>query len=203
LADYLFEQIDDPTLAGHWALDETEGMVVTDSAGDNNGYALGNPVWLPDGGKVSGALEFDGVDDFISAPVPLNPADGPFSVFVWVKGGAAGQGIISEPGGSYWLSLDSQGGHLMTELTGARRDGGSLLSETTITDGNWHRIGLVWDGSYRTLIVDGNAVAEDAQNQLESQANGFYIGCGDPVQSGTFFSGLIDDVRVYSRAMRP
>ena len=54
----------------------------------------------------SGVLEFDSIDDFISAPAPLNPANGPFSVLVWVKGGTPAQGIISEPGGPDWLSLD-------------------------------------------------------------------------------------------------
>jgi len=57
LAENLFEEVSDPTLIAQWALDETEGMVVADSAGDNNGYALGDPVWRPDGGQVNGAFE--------------------------------------------------------------------------------------------------------------------------------------------------
>ncbi len=77
-----------------------------------------------------------------------------------------------------------------------------MLSETTITDGDWHRIGFVWDGLYRTLYVDGVAVAEDTQDGLESPANGFYIGTGDAMAPGTYFWGLIDDVRVYSLAAR-
>jgi hypothetical protein len=44
LSEYFFEDINDPTLAAHWALDETDGMVVADSAGDNNGYALGDHI---------------------------------------------------------------------------------------------------------------------------------------------------------------
>jgi hypothetical protein len=203
--EVLIEYIEpiDRTLIAHWALDETEGMVVTDSAGGNNGYALGNPIWQPDGGQVNGALEFDGVDDFISAPAPLNPADGPFSVLVWVRGGAPGHTIISEPAGSDWLSLDPLTGHLMTELKSNGRDGSSLLAETTITDGNWHRIGFVWDGVYRSLYVDGVVVAEDAQNGLENTGNGFYVGTGKDMAPGTFFSGLIDDVRIYNRAVSP
>jgi len=203
LAEYLFEEVDDPTLVTHWPLDEAEGMVVADSAGDSDGYALGGPVWQPDGGMVGGALEFDGVDDFISAPAPLNPADGPFSVFVWVKGGAPSQVIISEPGGPDWLSLDPLTGHLMTELTQTGRGAAPLLSETAIADGNWNQIGLVWDGSHRTLYVDSIVVAEDTQNDLMSPANGFYVGCGKNMQPGTFFSGLIDDVRIYNRAVKP
>ena len=91
----------------------------------------------------------------------------------------------------------------MTELTSAGRSAAYLRSETVITDGDWHRIGFVWDGLYRTLYVDGVAVAEDTQDGLGGSFNGFYIGCGKNMQPGTFFSGLIDDVRVYSRAVKP
>jgi len=71
----------------------------------------------------------------------------------------------------------------------------SLMSETVINDGNWHRIGLTWDGTFRTLIVDDVIVAQDTQNNnLQSQGNNIYIGCGDAVQPSTFFSGMIDDV---------
>ncbi len=203
LSEHLFENIDHPTLAAHWALDETEGMVVTDSAADNDGYALGDPLWQPDGGMVGGALEFDGVDDFISAPAVLDPADGPFSVLAWVRGGAPGQAIISEAGGTDWLSLSPVTGHLTTKLTNNGRSGGPLLSQAVITDGNWHRIGFVWDGLYRGLYVDGVAVAEDAHDGLQSSGSSLYIGCGDPLRPGTFFSGLIDDVRIYNRAVSP
>ena len=91
----------------------------------------------------------------------------------------------------------------MTELTNAGRSGAALFSETTITDGQWHRIGFVWDGLYRTLYVDGVAVAQDTQNNLENSSNGLYIGAGNNMQSGTFFSGLMDDVRIYNRTVRP
>ncbi len=203
LAEYIGKDIYDPTLIAHWKLDETEGMVVADSVGDNNGYAIGEPIWLPDGGQVDGALEFDGVDDFISDPAVLNPEDSPFSVLLWIKGGEPGQAIISEPGGSNWLSIDSQTGCLMTELTEAGRSGGPLLSDAIIADGTWHRVGLVWDGSNRMLYVDGVTVAEDQQNGLSSPGSGLYIGTGKNMESGTFFSGLIDDVRVYNRAVKP
>jgi hypothetical protein len=203
LAEYIGQEVYDPTLIAHWALDETEGAFVADIAAGNDGYALGDPLWRPDGGQVNGALEFDGIDDFISAPAVLNPADGPFSVFVWVKGGAAGQAIIATPGGPDWLSLDPLAGHLMTELASGGRNSSSLLAETTITDGNWHRICLVWDGLYRTLVVDGVAVAEDTQDGLQSPTSGFYIGTGKNMAPGTYFSGMIDDIRIYNRAVTP
>ena len=91
----------------------------------------------------------------------------------------------------------------MTELKGPGRGAADLLSQTIITDGNWHRIGLVLDGSHRTLYVDNVAVAQDTQNSLKGSENGLYIGAGKAMEPGTFWSGLIDDVRIYNRAVIP
>lgn len=201
LSDHLFEEILPRGLVAYWKLDETEGELAYDSTGQNNASVIGGPIWLPDAGQANGAIELDGVDDVLIAAAPVNPADGPLSVFVWVKGGAPGQAIISEPAGPDWLSLDPVTGHLMTELTTNGRSAAFLLSETVIADGNWRRIGFVWDGLYRTLYVDGVAVAEDTQDRLAGQATGFYIGADKSMAPGTFFSGLIDDVRVYNRAL--
>jgi hypothetical protein len=204
LSEYLLEELDDPTLVAHWALDEAEGDIAQDSAGENFGFLFGGPVWQPAGGQVGGAIELDGVDDAIIVGLPVNPADGPFSVLAWIKGGAAGQAIISEFLGRDWLSLDPPTGHLMTELKSSGRDAGPLHSQAVITDGNWHRIGFVWDGSNRTLYVDGVAVAQDTQdNGMLAAANGLYIGTGNARAPGTYFSGLIDDVRIYNRAVSP
>ena len=70
-------------------------------------------------------------------------------------------------------------------------------------DGDWHRIGFVWEGVYRVLYVDGIPVAEDTQPGLESCLGGLKIGGGIDPAPGTFWSGLIDDVRIYSRAVHP
>jgi len=203
LAEHLFEEVDDPTLVAHWALDETEGIVAHDSAGENDSYVVGGPLWQSTGGMVDGALEFDGIDDFVSTPFVLNPADGEFSVFVWIKGGALGQAVLSQIGGVNWLCADILEGNLMTELKGTGRGAAALLSQTVITDGDWHRVGFVWDGAYRALYVDDILVAEDTQTGLASSVGGLKIGCGSGPTAGTFFSGLIDDVRIYNRAARP
>jgi len=110
---------------------------------------------------------------------------------------------LSQAGGENWLCTDPLEGNLVTELKELGRGRAILASQTVVTDGNWHRIGLVWDCLHRTLYVDDIAVAEDTQNDLEGSKNGLYVGCGDPMQSSTFFSGLIDDVRIYNRPVMP
>jgi hypothetical protein len=204
--EYWQEEIPIPEIAPHliarWKLDETEGMFVADSAGDNDGYALGDPIWKPDGGRVEGALQLDGVDDYVITPFVLDPADGAFSVFAWVNGGAPGQVVVSQQYAANWLTTDAEG-NLITELKISDQLAGPLISETVITDGQWHRIGLFWDGSKRMLYVDGVVVAEDTQDSLESSFNGLHIGTGKLMETGTYFSGLIDDIRIYNRVVIP
>ncbi|MHC4681621.1 MAG: LamG-like jellyroll fold domain-containing protein [Planctomycetota bacterium] len=205
LSEHLFEEVYDPTLVAHWPFDEVQGDIAYDNAGTCDGTLLGDLVWQPAGGAVDGALEFDGMDDYVGTLYVLNPADGPFSVFAWTKGGAPGQAIISQTSGVNWLSAGTAGGNLMTELRyiGGRVAQPLLLSQTVITDGQWHRVGFVWDGAYRALYVDDTLVAEDSQPGLAESLGGLNIGCGSDLAAGTLWSGLIDDVRIYNRAIRP
>jgi len=202
LSEHLFEEVNDPTLIAHWPLDEVQGVIAYDEVSVCDGTLTGGPVWQPDGGIVDGALELDGVDDCLVTAFGVNPAEGSFSIVAWIKGGAPGQTVISEPMGADWLAVNAEG-KLMTELKSPGRDAAALMSQTVIADGVWHRIGLVWDGSQRMLCVDGVTVAEDTQDGLDASGGGLYIGTGKAMQPGTYFSGLIDDVRIYNRVVSP
>jgi hypothetical protein len=210
LAEYLGKEIVNPTLIAHWTLDETEGTTAMDSASGKDGFVLGDAVWQPEGGQVGGALQLDGVDDCVITPFILNTADEQFSVFVWIKNGAAGQVILSQEGGVNWLMADSIDGALRTDLKEpalAGRDpkpsGPPLISSTVVTDSDWHRVGFVRDGINRILYVDDVEVARDTAANLEAAGEGLYIGVGSGLEPGTFWSGLIDDVRIYNRTVHP
>ena len=64
-------------------------------------------------------------------------------------------------------------------------------------------MGLVWDGSNRILYVDDIEVVKDTQANLPSSSGGLYLGAGTNPASGSFWKGLIDDVRIYDRAVKP
>jgi|GEM_PF-868364 len=206
LMSYWQQEILPVSLAAYWKLDETEGDIAYDSVGGYDGTLSGTPMWQPTGGKVQGALQFDGIDDSVGMPFVLNPADGEFSVFAWIQAGAPGQVVLSQIGGVDWLSADPGEGKLMANLSrpaGGRVTPPPLASETVITDGDWHRIGFVRDGSHRILYVDDAEVARDTQTSLEGSAGGLSIGAGKALDDGTFWSGLIDDVRIYNQAVEP
>ncbi len=193
----------DFSFLAHWKLDETEGNVAADSVGDYDGSLAGGPVWQPAGGRVGGALRLDGVDDWVGTSLVLNPAEGSFSVFAWVKGGAPGQAILSQAGGANWLMADGSAGLLMTELRQSGRNARDLVSSKVVADGEWHRAGLTWDGTNRFLYVDDTEVARDKATSLEGSTGPLSIGADSTLQPGGFWSGLVDDVQVYRRAVKP
>ncbi len=192
-------------LVSRWALDEADGNKAHDDTGSKDGLLLGDPFWQPDAGMLDGALAFDGYDDHILVDdAVIDPADGPFSVLAWIQGGAPGQVILSQADGASWLRTDALAGFLATELEGRDRFDGPLDSDAPVTDGDWHRIALVYDGTARRLYVDGLLVAEDLQpGGLAPNSGGLYIGCAADQTPGSFFSGLLDDLRVYNHPVAP
>jgi hypothetical protein len=196
------QEVDDPTLLACWKLDEIEGNIAYDSATQKDASVHGNAMWQPESGQVNGALQLDGTDDYLSTTFALYPADTAFSVFAWIKGGAADQVIICQSSEANWLLTDTQG-FLVTQLTSGGRRSDPLCSETSITDRNWHRIGFTWDGTNRTLYVDDVPVTHDAQPALKDTDGDLRIGVGKNLEPETFWSGMIDDVRIYNRVVVP
>ena len=209
LSEHLFEEIFPIELIEYWKLDEEEGDIAYNSISDNYGILSGDPTWQSNSGQVAGALEFDGIDDYVETDFVLSPTDGAFSVFAWIKGGAPGQVIISQSDGAgigeTWLGMDALGGKLMTGLRppATRSPIPPMVSDFVITDGQWHHVGIVVTArGVRSLYADGMRVAFDTQsNNLPSSNGSLCIGSGKNLDIGTFFSGLIDDVRIYNKAL--
>ena len=198
-----------PGLVAHWTLDELEGTFAGDRLGHFDGTTYGSPTWRPLEGKIDGALEFDGVDDYVTLGNVLDPSEGPFTVFAWIKGGQPGRAILSQSDPSsasqMWLGTDTATGALLTTLTDGGRFTGPLVSATTVTDDRWHQLRLVWDGSFRCLYVDGQEVATDTRKlgKLKSSTTAFHFGAAGNLDPAAFWSGLIDDVRIYDRVLSP
>jgi len=193
----------DPTLVACWTFDEAEGTVACDSASTHDALLKGEPIWQPGAGAVGGAVLLNGVDDYLAASCPDAIITGPMSVLAWVKGGKPGQTILSQQGARNWLAVDPATGALVTDLRSDGRLSRTLSSQAVITDGNWHRIGLTWDGVTRNLYVDGKLVASDTQNAVKRTYTDLHIGGAGDLAPGVFWSGMIDDVRIYNRIVKP
>jgi hypothetical protein len=197
-------------LTAHWELDETDGNIAYDSFGEYDGTINGNPSWLPTGGIKGGSLILDGIDDYIDTPFILDPAKEAFSVTAWVYCWMPGQVIISQSNttgtrapvlGSTWLGINPSG-KLMTGF--ADVNFGALESESVITDLQWHHVGFVYDTDtfHRRLYVDGILASEDTSAVSGAPSEGgLYIGASKDLDTTSFFSGMIDDVRIYKQAL--
>lgn len=193
---------------GWWKLDGD----ATDSSGNGyDGTVHGDPNWI-DEGKDGGAVQFDGLEDYIESPFILNPADGSFSAFAWLKGGSENQKIICQTDGSgigrNWLQLDAEiycgypEGRLVTNIS--EPDNFSPLTTDIRWDpGEWHHVGVTWDGHRRRLYIDAQEVAADVQalSGLESCDGSLYIGTHKFLDVGKFWDGMIDEVKIYDRAL--
>ena len=203
LAEHLCEG---PRPTAHWKLDEDQGDIAYDSAGIHDADLCGEPVWQPTSGKDGGALQLDGTNDYISTPFILDPAEGSFSVFAWIKGGDSGRSIVCQGDRTgfchRWLGADASQGRLMTRLM--HPPFAPLMSQSVITDGQWHHVGLVYDciGLHRGLYVDGVEVVSDTDcvGGVFCQG-GLTIGAGEALDPSAFWPGLIDDVRIYDVAL--
>ncbi len=193
-------------LKAYWKFDEASGMFAYDSIGTFKATVRGDKLWMPEGGKIDGALKFDGLDDYASVAYTYGPAGGPFSFSVWIKDGGPGQVIISQVDKSNWLSTD-QDGKLLVGLTETETRFGKppVTTDVVVTDGNWHHVHVNWDGSFRIVYIDGIEAGRDPEARVFNQpsTNGLYFGTDYAKTAGTYWSGLIDEMRIYDNMVAP
>ena len=113
------------------------------------------------------------------------------------------QAIVSPQGDIRWLYTNPIDGSLTTDLGESNGVRQPLYSDAVVTDGQWHRVILVWDGDSRILYVDDEEVASDPLNEVSAPAGKLIIGAGGSLEPGSSWSGLVDDVRIYNRAVKP
>ena len=194
-AEYIGKDVDDPSLIAHWALDEVDGDIAWESAAENNGIVSDSATWQPENDAIGGALHLDGITAYVATPSILSPADVPFSALLWIRGNTLNRVVLSQCAGQNWLAVDPAGA-LMTALKGTGRRAKDPYSDVMVVDDQWHRLGLTWDGTTRSLYVDNALAASDEPGSLSDLSEGLNIGAGADLAPGTFFSGLIDDVRI-------
>ena len=148
------------------------------------------------------ALAFDGVDDYLalpaSTPVPLGNAA--YTVEAWINANSMNLGSIIG-WGNYGTTNQANG--LSLSATGLINYwwANDLQKTTPNLVGRWHHVAATYDGTTRTLYLDGVALGADvpgvhavpnAQNlRIGSNSNGSF----------TYLNGRLDEVRVYSVAL--
>ncbi|MHC4630625.1 MAG: LamG domain-containing protein, partial [Planctomycetota bacterium] len=198
----------DPSLVGWWKLDDERTGTVIDYSGNNrNGTLHGDPQWVS--GFHGGALEFNG-DDCVTIDgykgVVGNGTNTPaWSVAAWVKTSGDGEvvGWGSTGGGNRMEFRISSG------RTRAEGGNGNTQGDTTMNDGQWHHIAMTVapNSTYNSgvnLYLDGklDTRANTDPDPFHPVAN-FDVIFGQRYSQSNerWFTGLIDDVRIYDREL--
>ena len=201
----------DMSLVAHWTLDETEGLVAADSSGyGNHGDLIGmdGTEWVA--GISGGALMLDGSQyvDF-GNPESLQLTDA-VTIAAWAKMEAGNEDTYMGIAGKMGDNTGANRGFVLVRHTNNLfrfwlvTDGTFAPAESDVTynDTDWHRlVGVVSNGT-ASLYVDGVKQAVEAEGELQDSGGIANIGRQyDDSSDDRLWNGLIDDVRIYYRAL--
>jgi alpha-mannosidase len=194
-------------LVAAYRFGEGVGTATADSSANGNGGTLVNgPSWIT-AGKYGGAIDFDGVNDYVrvadSASLDLGRTG---TVEAWVKLDTLNrwQSVVakgsanSDPSHNYAIELSSS--NRWNCILGNGTASLTLQSSTMPTANQYYHLACAWDGTTVRLYVDG--VLGASSTQLMTPA-----GNAAPLAIGQFggdadrLDGVIDEVRIYGRAL--
>jgi hypothetical protein len=201
-----------PVARAHWALDDGSGTSAVDSSGNGYTGALVNgPVWVP--GLIDGGLHFDGSNDRVNLPPAAMNGLSDVTLTLWLRTTKTGQqSLISaaNSGNDNEVLVFLRSSTTVDFYTGQTAGGLVTWTVPSLADDEWHHLTIVRNDLADTvsLYVDGALVGTHATSlqAISVAANGFVIGqeqdsVGGGFQSSQAFSGSLDDVRIYSRAL--
>ncbi|MCX4578690.1 exo-alpha-sialidase [Streptomyces sp. NBC_01571] len=167
-------------------------------------------------GVLGGALEFDGTDDAVRLPyqdrLPLGTKD--FTASLWFRYTATtGEQPLLWMGGigttqpQVWMRAEPASDRITALIT--TRDGATAPATASVrvpgarNDGQWHHLVLRRDqgAGLLTLFVDGTSVSTPDVPGSVSRNSPFGVHVGQRMDSRAYFTGAIDEVRVYDRAL--
>ncbi|WP_317446326.1 sialidase family protein [Streptomyces collinus] len=165
-------------------------------------------------GVSGGALEFDGADDAVRLPyrpgLPLGSGD--FTASLWFRYTAGtGEQPLLWMGGvgtgqpQVWVRGEPANHRLQGLIT--VRDGAAaprtayVRTADAYNDGAWHHLVLRRSADGLSLSVDGMRSTVDGVPGSVSRNSPFGVHIGQRVDSRAFFTGAVDDVHVWDRAL--
>lgn len=211
--DFFLENCPDGMIS-YWKFDVSESGNATDYYDNNDGTGgsggtrgTSDPIWIPDG-IANGAYDFDGSNDYISAPASLDGYDN-ISMELWFKAYNPGawEGILS----NYYrkglsVGITSTYIHFSGRPYGLAYGNYAAQYLTAVQSDKWYHVVGVKEGNYLKLYVDGEFKVDtdlgddQVMQAYESTIIGSDMGSGgNPTSS--YFDGLVDEVAFYSRAL--
>lgn len=196
----------DPNLVGWWKLDEVAGKTAADSSTHGrNGILKGDLSFEKNSapGRVGKALKLDGENYLEITKYKGVTGTRPRTVTAWVKTTSSRGEIISwgsDDYGKMWIFC------FIRERIGVTPHGGYLYINDVIHDDKWHHIAAVVGQAELPNLHDNVKLYKDgtlAEIHDIGLLDLWPIDTGNEldVRIGRGFRGLIDDIRIYDRAL--
>ena len=189
-----------------YGFDEGAGTATADRTANGNNGTLANTSWAgASAGRFGNALSFNGSSSMVTVPDSdsLDLTTG-MTLEAWVRPNAGGSFrtvVVKERPGDlvYGLYSSSDTNRPQSQVTVAGQarllDGGSTLPAAT-----WTHVAASYDGTTQRLYVNGAQVSSSTiAGSIEISGSPLRIG-GNSIWA-EWFTGLIDEVRVYRRAL--
>jgi type II secretory pathway pseudopilin PulG len=192
----------DNSLIGYWSFDFwSDSTNVFDNSGKGTGtwHGTGSTRYVAHGNGWT--ANFNGTDDYIDVGRNISLSTNPFTVSLWYKGSKNPSIILSTmPTGNYNGIAYFVGNVLTFSCQNDGRDGSRAIS-----DNIWHMITIKRNGNTSSIYVDGTVDYEGnfpACNADVDVGQNLIIGKNiNTTWPNREALGLIDDVRVYNRAL--
>jgi len=191
-------------LLGHWRFDETSGAMAIDSSGRGHDGKIVGATRSP--GKIRGGLKFDGQNSHIACgPGPSFRGKGPFSVCAWIRTVSPADQVL------FLQTTFTKGQYSLGVFAGKVQwsadppsSGFKVVSDRSVNDAKWHHVLALRDkeGTGRIYIDGKPAGASPAVAPADMGGGNIYIGA-EQCCTKWYFNGLLDDVRLYGRALSP
>ncbi len=198
-------------LVAAYNLNETSGTTAADRSGNNNTATLfGGPSRTP--GRYGNALAFDDVDDYLSVPnsASLDIAGTGLTLAFWISPQPTG-GADTVVIGKFWnaagmaapfyqYGVELSSGVEPQLFIGTNTGPQSASMGLFLAFGQWTHLAITFDGTAARFYVNGALVTtEPLSASIVARGNPLGIGADDRPQQ--FYVGLLDEVRIYQRAL--
>ncbi len=194
----------DPNCIGWWKFDETFGTTAVDSSGYERGAAVTGAIWDANG-QVNGALNFDGNDYVLVSADVLNYLDTKITISLWINGDTNDQpqedAVFFVDPGKIAVHLPWGDGKVYFETNDAN-DSISKTADANDYEGQWNHWAFTKDVTAGEMKIYLNGVLWHSGTGLTepfTPGNQITIGA---VRPGEYqYDGLIDDVKLFNRAL--
>jgi PKD repeat protein len=187
-----------------YGFEEGSGAATGDDSGNGNSGTISGATWVT--GKFGKGLSFNGSSSLVTIPDSSSlDLTTMLTLEAWVNLntiGADWASVIFKPVDASSLSYVLQGVSQPSQAPslGISASSSNLVAPSPLPTNTWTHLAATYDGTTMRLYVNGALVASRAQTgAITTSGQALTIG-GNPL-FGAYFSGQIDEVRIYDRAL--